>query len=646
MALVKDPQKSWGCPSFHYWSCFCTRGPAADHQPGPGHQQQSYCPAPQSEKLQDGSLMIVPSPAAGTPKLPEGEIGGRRQPGGWRAMPYVLGNETCERLATVGLFSNFMVYLTREFHMEQARAAQLLNVWSGFTNFLPLIGAFICDAYVGRFKTIAFSVFAELLGMVTITLTAWLPHLRPPECDAATSACSGPTSRQLGVLLAGLCLMSVGTGGIRPCSIPFGVDQFDARTEGGVKGINSFFNWYYTTFTVVILVSLTVIVYIQDSVSWALGFGIPTAFMFGSIFLFFMGTRIYVHVMPEGSVFSGIAHVCSAAYKKRRLKVPANADGGRFYDPPAKPFVIQKLPLTFLNKAAFIEQEHVDLNPQGQPSNPWSLVSVQEVEEVKCLLKIIPVWSAGIVSLTAVSQQGTFTISQAQIMDRHLGPKFQIPPGSMSVISLLVIGAWLPFYDRVLVPATRKLTKIEGGITLLQRVGVGMVFSVLSMVVAGLVERERRGYAHAHPDSPPVSVMWLAPQLALMGMCEAFNFLGQIEFYNKEFPEHMRSIANALFSVSFAAANYLSSVLISVVRKATGRRTDWLANDLNEGRLDLFYFLLAGMGFVNCFYFLYCASGYRYKTKMKIGEAAAAAGDGGKSAEFRDVEMDPVKVAS
>ncbi|CAN1151385.1 Protein NRT1/ PTR FAMILY 2.13 [Linum perenne] len=90
-----------------------------------------------------------PPTSAGTPKLPENDDGdGKKQPGGWRAMPYVLGNETCERLATVGLFANFQVYLTREFHMEQAKAAQLLNVWSGFTNFMPLVGAFICDAYM------------------------------------------------------------------------------------------------------------------------------------------------------------------------------------------------------------------------------------------------------------------------------------------------------------------------------------------------------------------------------------------------------------------------------------------------------------------------------------------------------------------
>ncbi|CAN1151384.1 Protein NRT1/ PTR FAMILY 2.13 [Linum perenne] len=467
--------------------------------------------------------------------------------------------------------------------------------------------------------------------MVTVTLIAWLPQLQPPKCDVASKqnglACIGPTTGQLGVLLTGMGLLSVGAGGIRPCSIPFGVDQFDARTEKGVKGINSFFNWYYMTFTIVIMLSLTVIVYIQDSFSWAIGFGIPTAFMVVAIFLFFTGRRIYVYVKPEGSVFSGIAHVFYAAYKKRKLKLDddGNIDG------------------RFLNKAAFIES-HDEVNHDGQPSNPRSLVSIQKVEEVKCLLKVIPVWSAGIISLIAIAQQDTFTVSQALVMNRHVGTKFQIPAGTMSVISSLIIALWLPFYDQILIPRLRRITKYETGITLLQRVGIGMVFSILSMVVAGLVEKDRRDFANAHPHEPPVSVMWLVPQLAIMGMCQAFLFLGQIEFLNKEFPENMRSMANALFSVSIAIANYLSSVLITVVRKSTtgrdGRRPDWLANDLNQGRLDLFYFVLAGMGFVNFFYFVYCARHYRYKTKMTV--------DWSKTSSFHDdVEMNSAnKVAS
>ena len=75
----------------------------------------------------------------------------------------MAGNETFERLATFGLWANFMVYLMREFHMDQVSASNVLYIWSGVTNFAPLIGAFISDAYAGRFRTIAVASVASFL---------------------------------------------------------------------------------------------------------------------------------------------------------------------------------------------------------------------------------------------------------------------------------------------------------------------------------------------------------------------------------------------------------------------------------------------------------------------------------------------------
>ncbi|XP_027913877.1 protein NRT1/ PTR FAMILY 2.13 [Vigna unguiculata] len=548
-----------------------------------------------------------------------------KKPGGWKAMPFILGNETFERLAAFGLFANFMVYLTREFHLDQVYASNILNLWSGVTNFFPLIGAFISDAYVGRFRTIAFCSFSTLLGMVMVSLTAWLPKLHPPSCSPhqqALNQCVRASTPHLGVLLSGLCLLSVGSAGIRPCSIPFGVDQFDPTTDEGKKGINSFFNWYYTTFTVVLLITQTVVVYIQDSVSWKIGFAIPTLCMLCSIIMFFVGTRIYVHVKPEGSIFSSIAQVLVAAYRKRKLEVPSEKQlDGVFYDPPlVGTRALSKLPFTnqfrALNKAAVVMEGEV--NPDGSRVNKWRLVSIQEVEEVKCLARVFPIWAAGILGFTSMAQQGTFTVSQAMKMDRHLGRNFQIPAGSLGVISFITIGVWVPFYDRIMVPALRRVTKHEGGISLLQRIGIGMVFSVLSMVAAALVEKVRRDTANANPNPlgiAPMSVLWLVPQLVLMGLCEAFNVIGQIEFFNRQFPENMRSIANALFSCSFAGASYVSSALVTTVHHVTGTHThpDWLTNDINSGRLDYFYYLVAGIGVLNFIYFLFVAQRYQYK---------------------------------
>ncbi|WMV28516.1 hypothetical protein MTR67_021901 [Solanum verrucosum] len=553
----------------------------------------------------------------------------RRKPGGWRAMPYVLGNETFERLASIGLLANFMQFLLEVFHLDQVSASNVLNIWGGVTNFIPLLGAFICDAYIGRFWTIAFASVFEMMGMLALTMIPWLPKLHPPPCKMGQHECKKPNNSQMGFLVMGLGCLSIGSAGIRPCSIPFGVDQFDSTTDEGRKGIASFFNWYYTSFTLVLIIAVTVVVYIQDSVSWVLGFGIPTILIFLSIILFFIGTKVYVYVKPQGSIFSSFIQVFVASYKKRKLMLPDECESnGVFYDPLLPEWsIVKKLPLThkyrWLNKAAIVMEDEV--NTDGTCSNKWRLCSIQQIEELKCILKIIPIWSAGIICFTAIGQQGTFTISQALKMDRHLGPNFQIPPGSLSVISMITVGIWLPVYDRFIMPSVTKITRIEGGITLLQRIGIGMVFSILSMVVAGITEKIRRNSAITHnsPDGiAPVTVMWLAPQLVLMGFAEAFNILGQIEFYNKEFPENMSSVANSLFSCTVAGASYISSLLVNLLHNTTGGHghPDWLTNDINEGRADNYYYLIAGLGVLNLFYFLYVARRYQYKTRIVVDD--------------------------
>ncbi|KAG0481629.1 hypothetical protein HPP92_012487 [Vanilla planifolia] len=274
-----------------------------------------------------------------------------------------------------------------------------------------------------------------------------------------------------------------------------------------------------------------------------------------------------------------------------------------------------KLPLTlqfrFLNKAA-IKCEGEVRQDDGEPNNPWSLCSVQMVEEVKCLLRIVPIWASGIICFVAVSQQWTFTVLQSLTMDRHLGRRFQVPAASVGIISLVTLTLFIPVYDRLLVPFLRSITGHESGLTLLQRQGVGLFVSALAMAVAGLVEARRRREDLAERMS---AVAWLSPQLVLMGVAEAFNAVGQVEFYNQQFPEHMQTLAGSLFYCSLAGAGYISSLLIAVVQKATAGegRHSWLDQDISAGHLDYFYYLIAGLGMLNFCYFLLCARSYRYK---------------------------------
>ena len=187
--------------------------------------------------------------------------------------------------------------------------------------------------------------------MATLTLSASVPTLHPQPCSLTQQdlgKCVGQTKPQIAILTVALGLLAIGTGGIRPCSVPFAIEQFDLTTAKGRKGTSSFYNWYYTTQTVIMMINQTLIIYIQDSVSWTLGFGLPTIFMLGAILMFFVGRNIYARVKPEGSIFSDAAKVLVAAKHKRHLQLPSS-DGdahGAFYDPLMEEDVELKLSLT------------------------------------------------------------------------------------------------------------------------------------------------------------------------------------------------------------------------------------------------------------------------------------------------------------
>ncbi|KAL2337806.1 hypothetical protein Fmac_012252 [Flemingia macrophylla] len=421
---------------------------------------------------------------------------------GWKAVSYILGTQIVERIATVGMTSNFMVYLLKVFNLGQVAAANVLGIWIGVSNFIPIVGACVADAYLGKFNTIAISSFGTLAGMVILTLTAWLPQLHPPTCTSPPQ-CVPSTSTQLGILIFGLCLLAVGTCGIGPCTIPFSIDQFDTTSREGRKGVN----------------------------------------------------RFWLTECP---------HVFVAAYKKNRLQIPVKDEVGVYYDPPRDDNDALKMPLTqqlrCLNKAALIQDNELN---SGCVQNRWRLCSIQQVEEVKCLIKMLPIWASGFLCFIPVAQQGTFPVSQALKMDRNIGPHFEIPAASFSAVSLIAIGIFLPCFDLFLQPFLAKVTKQEEGLTSLQKIVLGDIFSILTMLCAGLVERRRRLLANSHV--PMMSAVWLSPQFVFLGLCEMFTLVGHIQFYSSESPEKMKSIGNSLQYLLIAISIYVGLDTLNLV---------------------------------------------------------------------------------
>lgn len=252
-------------------------------------------------------------------------------------------------------------------------------------------------------------------------------------------------------------------------------------------------------------------------------------------------------------------------------------------------------------------------------SNPWRLCSVTQVEELKAIIRLLPVWATGIVFATVYSQMSTMFVLQGNTMDPHMGPHFEIPAASLSIFDTLSVIFWAPVYDQIIVPYARRFTGNERGFTQLQRMGIGLVISIFSMVTAGILEIVRldiiRRNNYYDLTYIPMSIFWQVPQYFLIGCAEVFTFIGQLEFFYDQAPDAMRSLCSALSLTTVALGNYLSTLLVTIVTKITTKngKLGWIPDNLNRGHLDYFYWLLAILSLLNFLVYLWIARWYTYK---------------------------------
>ncbi|KZV19497.1 hypothetical protein F511_06359 [Dorcoceras hygrometricum] len=512
-------------------------------------------------------------------------------------------------------------YLTTQLHLPLTEAANVLTNFGGTAAMTPLVGAFVADALAGRFWTITISSIIYQLGMIILTISTILPNLRPPPCNNVDS-CKEADAGQLAILYFSLLLTAVGSGGIRPCVVSFGADQFDENDPKEKMRTWKFFNWYYFCMGASILVANTVIVYIQDNVGWDWGLGVPTVAMAISIVAFIFGYPLYRKLDPVGSPFTRLLQVAVAAYRKRKAAMVS--DFGLLYENEEIDSAISvggKLAHTknmeFLDKASIVTEAD---NPKAP--NLWKLSTSHRVEELKSLIRMGPIWAAGIILITASAQQNTFSLQQAKSMSRYLTKSFQIPAASMSLFTQASMLTTIIFYDLFFVPFTRKFTGLERGISFLTRMGIGLGISLLATLAAGFIEIHRKntalvnGLIDKQQETIPISVFWLLPQYSLHGIADAFMSIGHLEFLYDQAPESMRSTATALFWLSISLGSYTSTLLVTLVHKYSqgADGSNWLPdNNLNKGKLEYFYWLITFLQLLNLVYYVFCAKFYTLK---------------------------------
>ncbi|XP_022956478.1 protein NRT1/ PTR FAMILY 5.4 isoform X2 [Cucurbita moschata] len=527
--------------------------------------------------------------------------------GGWKAAIFVIFVEVAEQFAFIGLSSNLIMYFTTVFHEPTATAAKMVNNWSGVSAVFPILGAFVADSLLGRFKTIIFSSLIYCLGMVLLTLSATVigaPHRKP-------------------VFFFALYILSVGEGGHRPCVQTFAADQFDEETPEQRKRKSSFFNWWYVGLVVGSTLAVFLVIYVQDNIGWGLSFGILAGVLAAALLLFLCGVKVYRRHIPVGSPMTRIAQVVVAAARKWRVdntrqewrvcyeedSHAKNEDEGQH-----KPMTLdRRSQFGILDKATLIDDE----DKARKKRDPWRLSTVAEVEEVKMLGRLIPVWFSCLMFAVVQAQIHTFFTKQGSTMLRSIGPHFQIPPASLQGVVGLTILLTVLFYDRVFVPSARKFTGHHSGITVLQRIGIGLFISILNMVASALVEAKRVAVAAEHGliDTPkvtvPMTIWWLIPQYMLCGVSDAFAVVGLQELFYDQMPESMRSIGSAAYISVIGIGNFLSTAIISAVQAAS--RHKWLVDNLNRSKLQYFYWVLAGLSGLNLCCYIWVANGYVYK---------------------------------
>jgi len=146
------------------------------------------------------------------------------------------------------------------------------------------------------------------------------------------------------------------------------------------------------------------------------------------------------------SLFTGFAQVSVTAYKNRKLPLPPKTSPEFYHHKKNSDLVVPTDRLRFLNKAYVIKDHEQDIASDGSAINYWSLFTVDQVEELKAIIKVIPLWSTRITM--SINIGSSFGLLQAKSLDRHITSNFEIPVGFFSVILIVAVLIWIPVVDK------------------------------------------------------------------------------------------------------------------------------------------------------------------------------------------------------
>ncbi|XVF47189.1 hypothetical protein PTKIN_Ptkin03bG0089200 [Pterospermum kingtungense] len=528
--------------------------------------------------------------------------------GGFRACSFVFVLGALENIGFVANMVSMVLYFHFMMKLDLPASSNTLTNFLGSVCLLTLLGGFISDTYLNRLYTILIFGCLEVIGLSMVTIQAYSKGLRP-DLLCQKGCLKGGIAL---MFYASLSLLAIGTGGVKGALPALGADQFDPKDPKGAKQLGRYFNWYMLSTTFGAAIGVSFVVWVSTKEAWYWGFFMGTMAAIVGFIAIAIGKPFYRFPPLGNSPLLRVAQVIVVAVKNRRLPLPENPDELFEVNDKDRDQFDEKLSQTnqfrALDKAAIL--------PQETSPEPWRVCTVTQVEEVKVLTRMLPILASTIIMNTCLAQLQTFSVHQGVYMNPHVfGLEF--PSASIPVIPLVFMLFLIPIYELLVVPFARKVTGHPSGITQLQRVGVGLVLSIISMGVAGLVEVKRRDQARKDLFKP-ISLFWLSFQYGIFGLADMFTIVGLMEFFYKEAPSGMKSLATSFAWLSLSFGYFLSTAFVniinSVTEKITPSKKGWLHGDnLNDNNLNLFYWFLAVLSAINFIVYLFCASWYKYK---------------------------------
>lgn len=399
-----------------------------------------------------------------------------------RQIRYLAWNEGCERFSYYGMTSVLTIYMVQRLFLSDGEAESRYHLFVFAVYATPLLGAWLADRFFGRYRVVLWLSLGYVLGHAVI---------------AAFDSRQG--------LYAGLALIALGAGGIKPCAAAFVGDQF---TEDRRHLLKKVYDLYYWMINLGSTASTLLIPVLLDRVGPRVAFAVPGVLMAGALAIFWAGRRSYVMAAPTGPNPHGFFRVVSYAVRKLGT---------------------------------------------GRAGEPWLDVArarhpAEAVDGARAVFRIVAIFAPTAAFWALFFQYGSSWVLQAERMDRRvLGVDVlssQVPTLDPVLVLLLI-----PLFAGVVYPwLERRGTHVHA----LGKMTVGMYVTVLSFVCAGAVQ-----VALDLGGRPAIA--WQLPQYVFLATGEVLVSVTALEFAYTQAPPSMKSAIMSLWYVTIAAGSLLTA---------------------------------------------------------------------------------------